>query len=447
MQIVSAQQPTTFGLHGTIEPSQYTGAKIVRDGTNDQGIKNAFDTNDSTFLNSLIHLDSIGCKNIIYLIHNEDSFVNPEDIAWQRIPTGSDSIEVFTYLDSFLLTAGPYIDYIQINQEPMGITHYDTTQYSISEIFNWWRLLAQFIRDKQTQHYSLLGHLKIVSPSISSMIPSPQIEPIIDSMIAFGEDYCDVISLHIYPGTVEEGKQTIDYYRLKTTHPLACSEFSEAKTAQTTGWLNAINTIWTSSVHPFYALSNYEVIGNAYNTPMDSSEWKLFIETAPHNANFIHEMYAYMDSSCFEYACYAGMWQYGDPNFDWSAIVVNKCVTQFHFPNNPFFEEFTSLTSLINSGAYISNCQNTDVNRENMSSNVLVFPNPTNKHIRIEVDEIAFEHWDLKVSDLSGRIIFYQVNIWDNEFTLETKGFLPGVYFFQIQIDSDFSVTKNVIIE
>jgi hypothetical protein len=440
------QTPTLLGLHGVSDHYPTMGAKVLRVGTNDYKIKTAIENNDSTVINRMRYLDSLGYTQVFYLIHNVDTVVDIVDMAWQRIPNGNDSIEVFQYLDTFLTEVGPYIDWIQINQEPLGITPYDTTTYSINEILNWWRELADFIDEKRTDNFSTLGHLKILSPSISSMNPTSEISPIIDSMLVFGEDYCDAISLHIYPLNIEHGRQTIEYYRSRTSQPLACSEFSQAKAGIYTGWLYDINTAWTNTGDEFYGLTNEEIIESSYTTPLDSTEWKNFINTAPYSNNFIPEMYAIMDSNCFTFACYASMWQYGEPIFDWTQLIANNTVAQFSFPNNPFYSEYVSLSSLINSGNFESQCQNIEIyETSDFEKYFTLYPNPSYSQINLKSTEYM-ENVTICVFNQNGERIMQIKNITGHAYIIDTSALSTGVYFIRLQTDKQFIGSDKIII-
>ena len=442
---VNGQEPTLFGLHGTNEHYPEIGAKVLRFGANDYGIKTAIENNDSTLLNQLKYLDSLGYTTVFYLIHNEDTNVDIIKKTWQRIPEGMDSIEVFQYLDTFLRSAGPYIDWIQINQEPLGITPYDTSLYPLTEIFTWWRNLAQFIHVKRLENDNTLGHLKILSPSISCLIPGPNLSPVVDSVIGFGEEYCDAISLHIYPETTEQGRQVIQYYRSKTAHTLACSEFSQAMAGLYTGWLNDINTVWTDSGDPFYGLKNMEVIDSAYTMQMDSSDWKAFIATAPYTENFIPEMYAAMDSNCFAFACYACIWQYGQPMFDWAQLFATKTVIQFPFPNNPFYSEYVRLSSLINSGSYQCGCQTTEKQEFLVVENkeeINFFINPSLSRINLISNEYL-ENADLYIYNLKGVLVIQVENINGYFSSIDANYLSAGLYFIRLQSNKQIIGKSN----
>ncbi len=117
-----SQTPTLIGVHGTTNPTvaNQLKAQIVRTSYNDFQIKNAILNGLTQAIDDARALDSLNIKEVIALTWP----ITANDHA-QRIPTGIDSVEVFHYLDIFINEIGPYIDYIQISQEPLGLTSYN----------------------------------------------------------------------------------------------------------------------------------------------------------------------------------------------------------------------------------------------------------------------------------------------------------------------------------
>jgi hypothetical protein len=146
----------------------------------------------------------------------------------ERIPVGSDRDTVFYYLGKFLTTAGPCINWIQIDQEPLGVTKYDTT-YTIEQVLDWWRQVADFIKERRSREPSL-SHLKIMTGGITGIRillnggGSPVLAAKIDSIIKFGEDYCDAIDVHLHTVSVEMGARQIAYLKARTNMPLTTTE-------------------------------------------------------------------------------------------------------------------------------------------------------------------------------------------------------------------------------
>lgn len=451
-----AQQPTLLGVHGTSNPTAITniGAKIARYGFTDYKIKNSIINGDSTAINRMIQLNTAGVKQVIFLRFPEDTIENIGK-DYERIPTGIDSIEVFQYLDTFLMSAGPYIDWIQINQEPTGITPYNDSIYSPTQVLNWWRTLATFIKTKINTNPTQLGHLKIITGGIivtDAALDSSNIKTIatIDSIIKFGEDYCDAIDVHLHTSSLNKGIQKIAYITNRTSHPLATTEWSQAAAAKETGWLTSINTVWTNPSHPFYGLTNFQVIAAAYSNPMSLSAWDSLIATSPYTANFIPDFYAVLDSNCFLFACYAGAFQYGSPNFDWNQLFTNK-VTPSVYPNQPFYNEYVNLASLINSGGYLSNCNTVsvkDISKNNQDNVVKIYPNPTNGSLSILLPEIK-NSTELYIINALGQKVYsqnYQADAAGTIISIDLN--LPsGIYFVALKNNKILSVQKFVLMK
>jgi len=448
-----AQQPTRLGIHGTSDFGAISniGAKVARYGFPDYKIKNAIIYGDSTALNKMMQLNFAGVEQVIFLTHPEDT-IGGLGPSYQRIPTGIDSIEVFQYLDTFLMEAGPYIDWIQISQEPQGKTPYNDSIYTVNQVLNWWRTLATFIKSKIYNNPVQLGHLKIVTGGISALdaldtLTTPTTESI-DSIIKFGEDYCDAIDVHLHTYSLNKGIQQIAYIKNRTSHPLVSTEWSQAKAATKTGWINSINTVWTNPSHPFFNKTNFEVIDSAYTNPISLAAWDSLIATLPYSVNFITDFYAVMDSNCFLFACYGGAFQFGNPKFDWKDLFTNK-VTPNTAPNQPFYNEYVNLTSIINSNAYSTACSVTQVGELLINNNsVNVFPNPASNAITIEFLKFTTGQIELKIFNVFGQLVYAQ-NISDNTGTImfDISQIGEGIYFASMTLDNQTFYNKKIIIK
>ena len=451
-----AQQPTRLGIHGTSDFGAISniGAKVARYGFPDYKIKNAIIYGDSTALNKMMQLNFAGVEQVIFLTHPEDT-IGGLGPSYQRIPTGIDSIEVFQYLDTFLMEAGPYIDWIQISQEPQGKTPYNDSIYTVNQVLNWWRTLATFIKSKIYNNPVQLGHLKIVTGGISALdaldtLTTPTTESI-DSIIKFGEDYCDAIDVHLHTYSLNKGIQQIAYIKNRTSHPLVSTEWSQAKAATKTGWINSINTVWTNPSHPFFNKTNFEVIDSAYTNPISLAAWDSLIATLPYSVNFITDFYAVMDSNCFLFACYGGAFQFGNPKFDWKDLFTNK-VTPNTAPNQPFYNEYVYLASLINNGGYFSNCDNVNSVDDNFQKNqdymLEIYPNPTNGSFSLLLPQIK-NNTELYIINALGQKVYskyYHANSAGKIINISLN--LPsGIYFVALKNYRNLSVRKFVIMK
>lgn len=448
----NAQPSTLLGTHGGGNPGQISsiGSKVVRYGLTDYNIKNVIDTGDSTTINKMVDFNSLNIAQVVFLRFPEDTVGNV-GVNFERIPTGTDSSEVFEYLDTFLLMAGPYIDWIQINQEPLGVTKYNDSVYTISDVLNWWRTLAQFIRNKQSENPSQLGHLKILTGGISGIKgvltnPNSPTVSIIDSIIQFGENYCDAIDLHLNTTSVAIGTQEIAYIRNRTAYSLTCTEWSQADAAKETGWILNVNSVWTNTSDPYFGLLNGEIISNAYVNLMDSTDWHDLINTAPYTTGFIPEFYYVLDSNCFVFACYAAVIQYGSPGFDWRALFTNK-TTQSASYNQPFYDEFVNLTSLINNGNYAGNCPaNVSVRETYQNDFINVYPNPTNGLFTVSFGDIQEPLYNAILTIYNKQnILIYKTKMKNSIMEISLNNQPSGIYFLRLET-AEVTITEKLVI-
>lgn len=416
-------------------------AQCVRYGFADFQIKNAFENGNTSTFNNIFLLDSAGITQVMHLTWPADTIPDVgQDL--ERIPTGSDCTIVFQYLDSLLLSVGPYIEWIQICQEPIGITSYDSNEYSITDILGWWTTVVNFIRSRQIIYPQLLGHLKITTGGISgirSAIDNPGgvTAQVIDSILKFGELYCDAIDLHLHTVSLNSGRQEILFINSRTNHPLTCTEWSQANVVVDSGWINSVNTVWTNFTDPFYGFTNKDVIEEAYINPLDTSDWKMLIETIPFSPGFIPQFYEIMDSCCFLFTCYGSATQYGSPVFDWKQLLATKTVNTNLFHNQPFFNEYVNLSTLLNSGGYASQCSVAEIG-EYPENNISIFPNPCYEGIWIEGSEV---NSSITVSDILGNIAV-QTKKMNGNF-IQLSQISPGMYFLYINNGKPLKFIKH----
>ena len=450
---INAQSPTLLGAHGSNSPQtlQDLGAQIARYGFTDYKIKNAIIKGNTQALDKARTLNNLNIAQVIYLTWPDTSSIN----GYERIPTGIDSIEVFLYLNTFLNKIGPYIEYIQISQESFGITSYNPNQ-QISDVLNWWKTVALFIRNKQILNPVDLGQIKLITGGITGVNgaikdPNSLSASLIDSVIGFGETYCDAIDIHLHVVDLTMGENIINYIKSKTNHPLTCTEWSQSKVASVVGtnWINAVNTAFKAP-HPFAGLTNKRIIEKAYDTPIDSAEWDMLIATSPYTANFIHDFFAVMDSNCFEFACFGGVFQFGSPVFDWDQLIASKTVKQYRYHNNPFYDEFTDLSGIISNGLYNSNCSTSDVieNNFNPENNYSVYPNPFTNSTTIEFNNKINGIYTLKLFNIIGKNVKTISNISTNKILLKRENLTKGVYIFQLSSgNSPVRIAGKLIVE
>ncbi len=391
----------------------------------------------------MIQLDSAGVKLVAFLTWPKDTVKNI-GVNLERIPVASDRDTVFYYLEKFLLTAGPYIDWIQIDQEPLGVTKYDTT-YTMEQVLDWWRLVADFIQKRRSRNPSL-SHLKIMTGGITGIRGllngggSPLLAARIDSIIQFGEDYCDAIDVHLHTVSVDMGARQIAYLKERTNMPLATTEWSQARVAF--GWLEQVNSQ--------YGMTNRDVISNAYDQPMSPQEWQDLIATAPYTPNFIPDFYNVLNENEFVLACYGSAVQYGSPAYDWKQLKATKTTNPVS-PNQPFYDEYISLADKI-TGVSLSQ---SDDNPRGMSFNLFQnVPNPFNPSTAINFYLSTSGDVELAVYDITGRRVRTLIQgfqragkhlvAWDGR---DDRGFAAasGIYLCRLTADRKATSRRMVL--
>ena len=441
-----AQSPTLLGTHGSNDPQALygLGAQIARYGFTDLKIKQGIINGSNQVLSRSITLDSLNIRQVLYLTWPDTSSVN----EYERIPTGSDSIEVFQYLDTLINEIGPYIEYIQISQEPFGATSYDPNE-PITNVLNWWKAVAQFIRNKQTLNPTDLGHIQLITGGITGVNgaindPNAPIVALIDSVISFGETYCDAIDLHLHVVDVAMGESIINYIKTRTTHPLVCTEWSQSKAAGPLGnnWLNTVN-----SVSGFGNLTNKQIIDSAYVAPMDSSDWDMLIVTSPFTPNFISDFYAVMDSNCFKFSCFGGVFQFGSPAFDWDQLIASKTVAQYRHHNNPFYDDFKNLANTLSNGLFNTNCSTLGINDDNSDLKYNIYPNPFSDFTTIEFENKIGENYTLKLFNALGQNVQPITTITEEQIIIKRENLEAGIYFILLHSDSQKRISGKLIIK
>ena len=95
------------------------------------------------------------------------------------------------------------------------------------------------------------------------------------------------------------------------------------------------------------AVEMRKFIEAAYARPVSPSAWRSFTDTLPIDKDFLRNSYEHMVKEGFLIACWAGMFQYGQPHFDAVALIANKTVDRQHVPNEPFHSEYKAVAKRI----------------------------------------------------------------------------------------------------
>jgi len=393
---------TMLGLHTDIDHVEYIHAlraQVVRGIYKERDVK-AFLQNQSGRLagfnqNAARLKNEFGVKEIVFTLRwpaadnwrgagycdAVEGNENPTDCDY--VPEeGPERDQVLDDLEQLLVQIGPSIDWFQIGNEviagPGRLNNAEITGGTDSSAMRWLTAVSDRARQIIRDHPIECGHLQIVSPALNALgimdDPDPNQQPrkdFIVALIPFANQHTDAFDAHlnvaaVYPGNGvgwhESTEGIIQFLRDHgLTAPLTSLEWSEARTAWNSRWManetdpnilarvldpgNNQNNAACDGTYNNCA-TNGAVIMFAYDNPLDYSLWKDFVETAPHDPSFIENQYNYLLHKRFLHAAYSATFQYGNPNFDWRALVASFTV---HLPPLP-----TECNGLENLGACVN---------------------------------------------------------------------------------------------
>jgi hypothetical protein len=85
-------------------------------------------------------------------------------------------------------------------------------------------------------------------------------------------------------------------------------------------------------------------------------------------------------------------------------------------------------------------------NEEELKSDLLIYPNPTNGNVIIQVHNPENKYVQVLVFDVSGRKIYDKTQKADNTFKLDLSNFTKGMYLINVKIGDDIEFNKKVIL-
>ena len=85
-------------------------------------------------------------------------------------------------------------------------------------------------------------------------------------------------------------------------------------------------------------------------------------------------------------------------------------------------------------------------NEEELNSDLLIYPNPTNGNVIIQVHNPENKYVQISVFDVSGRKIYDKTQKADNTFKLDLSNFTKGMYLINVKIGDDIELNKKVIL-
>lgn len=84
--------------------------------------------------------------------------------------------------------------------------------------------------------------------------------------------------------------------------------------------------------------------------------------------------------------------------------------------------------------------QETSVDRpEGLTNEMMLFPNPATAHVQVQSSHTI---QSVHVTDLHGRSVYVNFNVFDSEYQLKVDGFVPGIYLVRLQHENHISTGK-----
>jgi hypothetical protein len=344
------QAPTILGVHGTTDPNVVAqlGAPLARFILADRTIREALTGTGAGAgaFTKIRAMHDAGRKVIATVRFPEDPDA-PAGSSPDRIPMGADRAASLQLVRDFLTTAGSAIDWVQLNNEPVGGPgSYVDGNIAVSAgsvpALDWLRELATVACETRAAN-APLADLRIMSPGLTGLreivvgddLPANR-QSFLDSLIVFAEANTEALDLHLHVASVAESEAIIDLVRARTAMPLTSTEWSEAKVSE--DWLKL------ETVDPAHlGITNRQWVLLAYDQPVTAEVWQQFTSAAPSNPNFLAEHFQMLRSRGFLHGVYASVFQFGQPIFDLKALFANRTVVGAFAPNDPVHAAFAAL--------------------------------------------------------------------------------------------------------
>jgi hypothetical protein len=337
----------TLGVHALFAPSlaESVGTEMVRLIVHDEAVAQARAELEAgrtpEFVRNLEAFEDAGIEVVLTLrwpVNPGEQGADPD-----RIPTGADREEQLELVRWLVDASAGRIDYIQLNNEPLGGPGHYTPEEADAAI-DWLEAVATEICSMRNADPDL-ANLRIVAPALTAVegmadgTATPEVEAGVRLLIEFAEGYADLLDVHLHVTGVDSIERQLAWLRGETSIPLVTLEWSQAKAAA--GWLD-------QQADPRFGTgTNRDVVRAAYEDPMTSAEWHAFTATAPHDDSFIPDAYAVFERNLVQLAAYGGGLQYGSPPYDLKMLFATKTMAP-PGPNQPFHSQFTALAEALN---------------------------------------------------------------------------------------------------
>lgn len=343
----ATMRPTLVGAHAArdaqlVEP---LGVKVARIIIIDQYIDVNVDLNDESYTNSavwkfrdeLAALRDVGVKEVIITLRWPTEYL-PAPAHFDRVP--SDQAAAAEKLEYLLVNFDPYIDWLQLNNEPLGgpgsyIGNSDlgaTIPEQINSGFDW--LDAVAVKAKQIIATNNLS-IKLMSPGITGY--EPGMTGNTDALLGHQRivdlaNQCSALDLHLNVDSLERLQQYVEYVKTNFTVnvPFTAMEWSDSKSPEAEAFVAA----------------NQEQLNTIYSGDrMTTNEWVAFTESYQPDEHFIPDSLAYLQQEGFLHACYAGIQQFSSPDglnaldlqFGMTALYTTRTTLPITY-NQPFHQ-------------------------------------------------------------------------------------------------------------
>ncbi len=87
----------------------------------------------------------------------------------------------------------------------------------------------------------------------------------------------------------------------------------------------------------------------------------------------------------------------------------------------------------------------TGLNELNNDQNITCYPNPFNNQINITISKLNNQEFEMKLFDISGKIIFTKYSTEENTITISDKNLSTGTYIVSIKLKNGKSYTKKIV--
>tara|TARA_R110002050_G_scaffold34915_1_gene88053 strand:+ start:285 stop:860 length:576 start_codon:yes stop_codon:yes gene_type:complete len=144
------------------------------------------------------------------------------------------------------------------------------------------------------------------------------------------------VDVHMGIATVQDAENTLAYVSARTSAPLMSTEWSQARAA----W----GSLWLDQPGPNPPTTNREEFENAYGNPRSELAWNIFMGTAPFDKTFATDCLDVFQKYSLLLVCQQAILQFKDPNFDWISLYAGATVTGTQIPRQqPMYENFQQL--------------------------------------------------------------------------------------------------------